>query len=356
MLHAVIMAGGAGTRFWPVSRQAMPKQLLSLIGNRTMLQMTLDRLGDLVPRTNIVVVTAASLVDAVRRQLEPCDDVLIVGEPMKRDTAPCIGLAALLVARHDAQATLLVMPADHVIEPNEEFRRVVRQAVELVDERPSRLVTFGVRPTYPAETYGYIQRGPQLGREGHYAVVKFREKPKAAAAVQLLASGDHYWNAGIFVWRADTILDALARHQPDMLARLQSIVAAWDGPNREETFCEQFEAIRGESIDYAVMEHAADVAVIEAPFAWDDVGSWQAVARLAGADAEGNTLVGRHLVVDTRNSILRSDDEHLVVAVGLEDLIVVHTPDVTLVARRGDEESVRKAVQLAAERGWKELL
>jgi mannose-1-phosphate guanylyltransferase len=233
-----------------------------------------------------------------------------------------------------------------------------------VDDRPGRIVTFGIKPTYAATTFGYIERGEALQGNPQaaasdiraYQVSRFREKPPAAVAQEYLESGRFYWNSGIFVWKAATILSALRERQPEMLARLQAIVDAWDRPDAQEVFAREFAAIKGISIDYAVMEQAKDVVVIEAPFAWDDVGTWQAVSRLAPADAEGNTIAGRHLGIDTKGSIIRTDEKHLVATVGVSDLIVVHTPDATLVANRLDEESIRKIVKLLEERGWTEYL
>ena len=360
MLHAIVMAGGSGTRFWPASRARLPKQLLPLAGERTLLQDTVERLDGLVPPERVMVVTSARLLDAVARQLPQLPAPALVGEPCKRDTAPCIGLAALLVARTDPDATMAVMPSDHVIRPVASFQAAIREAADLVDRTPGRLVTFGIRPTYPAEGFGYIEQGAPLdGRPGEttaHAVARFREKPPASVAAEYLAAGTFLWNAGIFVWRADTILAALAERQPEMLEHLRRIAAAWDTPDRDAVFAREFAAIRGISIDYAVLEHAADVAVFEAPFGWDDLGGWSAVARQRGADEAGNTVVGRHLGVESRGSIVHSDDDHLVVTMGVENMLVVHTPDATLVAPRSREEAVRRVVAELEARGWTDYL
>jgi mannose-1-phosphate guanylyltransferase len=356
MHHAVIMAGGSGTRFWPESRADRPKQLLALTGTRSMIQETVDRLGTAIPPERTLVITAARLADAVRRQLPDLPAEAVIGEPCKRDTAPCIGLAAFLASRDDPEATLAVMPSDHVIAPAETFQQAILQAARLVDREPDRIVTFGIRPTYPAESFGYIERGAALGEPGVFAVARFREKPPLAIAKEYLAAGNFYWNSGIFVWKARTILDALQRHEPEMFGHLQQIAAAEGTAGFAATFAREFAAIRGVSIDYAVMEKASNVAVIEALFDWDDVGSWQAIARLRGADAEGNTICGKHLGVNTSGTIIRTDDDHLIVTLGLKDCIIVHTPDATLVANRRDEESVRKIAKLLEERGWTKYL
>ena len=360
MLHAIVMAGGSGTRFWPASRAALPKQLLPLAGERTLLEDTVTRLEGLVPPERVLVVTSARLLDAARRQLPQVPDAGLVGEPCKRDTAPCIGLAALLVARHDPDATMAVMPSDHVITPAAKFQDAIRQAAALVDKAPGRLVTFGIRPTYPAESFGYIQQGAALavapGAAPAHAVARFREKPPAQVAAEYLAAGNYLWNAGIFVWKAATILAALRERQPECLAHLERIAAAWDGPDREAVFAREFAAIKGISIDYAVLEQATDVVVIEAPFTWDDLGGWSAVARQRGVDAEGNTIVGRHLGIESVRTIVHAAGDHLVVTMGLEDMLVVHTPDATLVADRAREEAVRKVVAELEKRGWQEYL
>ena len=357
MLHAVVMAGGSGTRFWPLSRAATPKQLLQLVGSRSMIQTTLDRLGGLVDADRVLIVTNERQAEAIRRQLPDLPEQAVLGEPCKRDTAPCIGLAAGRIAAVDDDATMIVMPADHVIEPPAVFQEAVRQAARLVDERPARLVTFGIRPTYPAESFGYIERaeplaGHEQDRPAVYDVARFREKPDAQTARAYLDSGHFYWNSGIFVWKARTILDALEQHQSELFAHLQTIAAAWGSDRYDETFRYEFAAIHGISIDYAVMEHAGEVVVIDAPFDWDDVGSWQSLARLRGTDPQGNTIVGKHLGVGTTGTIVRGDADHLIVTLGLTDCIVVHTADATLVANKHDEESIRKVVKLLEEKGW----
>ncbi len=330
-----------------------------------MIQATVARLGELVSAERVLIVTNKSLVEPIARELPQLSAAAVLGEPCRRDTAPCIGLAAVLVGRNDPDATMLVMPADHVIEPEESFRSAMRFAADLVDERPERLVTFGIRPSYAAETFGYIQRGEPLrtavraGAPPHppaFRALSFREKPKAELALQYIEAGDTYWNSGIFVWKARTVLCALADHQPALFARLRTIAEAVDTPRQAEVLEREFAAIDPISIDFAVMERAAEVVLVEAPFNWDDVGGWQSLARLRGTDSAGNTIAGKHVGLKTTGTIVRASDDHLVVTLGLSDVIVVHTPDVTLVANKHDEESIRELVRIVEARGWTEHL
>jgi mannose-1-phosphate guanylyltransferase len=314
----------------------------------------------LVAPEQAMIVTNRQLVDPIKQQLPELPAEQIVGEPCKRDTAPCIGLAALLVSRNDSDATMVVMPADHVIRSGDRFQAAVRQAVELVEKKPGRIVTFGIQATYAAEIFGYIQRGATIDMRGDaaptYTVKRFREKPNAATAAEYVASGDFFWNSGIFIWKAKTILDALAERQPLILEHLKKIVAAWGTEKQQQVFNEEFSAIEGISIDYAVMEHAQDVAVIVAPYDWDDLGSWLSLARLLGTDKDENTIVGKHLGMNTKGTIIRTTDDHLVVTLGLKDMLIVHTPDATLVANKNDEESIRNIVKQLEMRGMTEYL
>ena len=364
-LHAVIMAGGTGTRFWPASRSARPKQLLDLAGGRSMIRATVERLKGLLPSKQIWILTNRSLIDPIAQQLPNIARQQIVGEPCKRDTAPAIGLAALLASREDPEAMLVVMPSDHLIEPAAAFQAAIRQAVSIVEQRPETLVTFGIKPTHASETFGYIERGeaasathdsPLATRSPAFHVVRFREKPARSIAEEYLASGAFYWNSGIFVWKARTILSAIERFEPEMFERLQTIGRSIGKSDFASVLDREFTAIRGKSIDFAVMEYYWPVVVIEAPFSWDDVGSWQALARTQESDADGNTVIGKHLGIRTSGSIVHTSKDHLVVTLGLENAIVVHTPDATLVADKSQEEAIREVVKALEERGWKEYL
>lgn len=367
MLHALIMAGGSGTRFWPASRRDLPKQLLPLVDDRTMLRATVDRLGLLIPPERIWPSVGTHLVEPVRGQLPEVPERTYVVEPCARNTAPCIGLAALLMLRDDPDAVMLVLPSDHAIQDVFGFQKAVKLAERLVAKPRKQIVTFGIRPTYASEGFGYIEKGEMIGPpQGSftaiaaeidvYNVVRFREKPHRELAEEFVASGNFFWNSGMFVWRADLIVDLLKTHQPELAARLETIAAAHGTPEYAAALEREFPLIKGISIDYAILEHAPSIVAIDAPFDWDDVGGWQSLSRLRGTDATGNTIVGRHLGLDTRDTIVRTDDDHLVVTLGLKDLLVVHTPDATLVADKRDEESVRKLVALLKERGWEAYL
>jgi len=366
MLHAVILAGGTGTRLWPESRAAKPKQLLAVRGDRSLIQNAVDRLGDLVPLDRILVSTTRDLAGPLHESLSALPRDAFVCEPYPRNTAPCIGLAAVHLLRRDPEAVMVVMPADHIIEPPERFRAALRAAQALVSEDPSRLITFGVVPTYPSPSFGYLQRGeavrsPVLAAAESpprvFTVAGFREKPAPETAQEYLASGQYLWNAGIFVWRADTILQALCRYRPAVYERLQRIAAAADGPQFAEILDRQFEAMEKISIDYAVMEKAENVVMIEADFLWDDVGGWRAMERLYPQDSNNNTIAAeKALLIEATGNIVRCRDPRRLVAVlGAHDLVVVVTPDATLVADKRREEEIRKVLAELEKSGWKEF-
>jgi len=358
MLHATIMAGGAGTRFWPASRKMTPKQLLTLSGNRSMLQATFDRLKGLCPPENLLIVTNQVLVDAITEQLPEIPRESVIGEPAKRDTAPCVGLAAAWVAAKDPEATMVVMPADHVIGPDDVFQDALKHAADLVDEDPTRIVTFGIKPSYPAEAFGYVDAGTAVAgaRLPTFEVNRFREKPDLETAKQFVAAGTFFWNAGIFVWKAKTILEALAKFEPEMSRHIETIRDSIGSEQFAQTLESEFTAISGTSIDYAVLERYENRLVVEAPFQWDDLGNWTAIPRLKGTDEHGNSVLGEHIGIDTENSIIRTEDGHLIVTVGMKDCIVVHTPDATLVANKDDEAAIKEVVAELERRDMKRYL
>jgi mannose-1-phosphate guanylyltransferase len=359
MLHALIMAGGGGTRFWPRSRLKKPKQFLRLAGDRSLLQQAVDRAEAMVPPERTWVITAANHQGEVAAHLPGLPQDRIIGEPCGRDTAACIGLGAALIAQEDADAVMMVTPADHVIEPVQEFRRTAHVAQQLVEEHPGALVTVGVPATYPATGYGYIQRGPEIaGRQGIsvFRVQSFKEKPNADLAERWVVSGQYLWNAGIFFWKARTILEALRANQPKLTEAVERIAGAWKTSDREEVFRREYEALTRISIDYAVMERAEDVLVVKAPFRWDDVGSWLALERMHPQDADGNTILADHCGLATCSCLVVAPPGLLVTTVGVKDLLIVQDGDALLVADRGQEGNVKKLVELLKARGLEKYL
>ena len=359
MLHAVIMAGGGGTRFWPRSRQKKPKQFLNLVGERSLLQQAVDRIEAAVPPERTWVITADQHRGEVAHHLPQLPADRIIGEPCGRDTAPCIGLGAALIALDDPEAIMMVTPADHIIEPAQEFRRAAHVAEQMVVEHPQSLVTFGITPTFPSTGYGYIHRGPELvQRQGIsvYRVASFREKPGSELAEQWVASGQYFWNSGIFFWKARTILDALQAAQPDLTQAVQRIAQAWKTARREEVLRKEYESLKRISIDYAVMEQAKDVLVVQAPYRWDDVGSWLALERIHPQDADGNTVLANHCGIDTAHCLVAAEPGFLVATVGVDHLLIVQDGDAILVADRRDEAAVKNLVQLLKTKGLEKYL
>jgi mannose-1-phosphate guanylyltransferase len=362
MLYAVIMAGGSGTRFWPKSRRDRPKQLLRLYGDATMIQQTVARIEPLVPADRTLIVTGADQADATRAQLPGLPAQNIIAEPAPRDTAPCVALAAGSIRSRcrsqarDSQPTMIVMPADHVIEPPEAFRATVEAAVSVVDQDPATLVTFGIKPTHPETGYGYIERGKLLGKTPGgipvYEVVQFREKPDRPTAEAFLAAGTFAWNAGIFVWRAQTILDELKAHRPDLALALEPIFQSLGTSQEPATLAQHFPSLERVPIDKAVMEHSRRVRVLEVPYRWNDVGDWRAVATLLKPDSSGNATQGSVLTRDTTGSIIISDDGGLIATLGVDNLVIVHSGKATLVARKDQLDKLKSLVEGLKDAGY----
>jgi mannose-1-phosphate guanylyltransferase len=349
MLHALIMAGGGGTRFWPRSRQQRPKQFLALSGSRSLLQQALDRIELLVPPQRTWVITAEAYRSETSRQLPALTPEHIIGEPCGRDTAPCIGLGASLIARQDPAAVMLVSPADHVIEPAQDFSRAVGVAEQLASANSLALITFGITPTFPATGYGYIHRGAEAdARDGivTYRVRSFREKPDADLAERFVASGEYLWNSGLFVWRAETLLENLRLRQPAIDATVRHIADTWESGLRPAELRRLYEALPRISIDFAVMEKAKEVLVVQAPFRWDDVGSWLAVERMHPQDADGNTVLATHCGIRTHRCVIVGDTDRLLATVGVDDLLIIQDGDATLIAHRRDEGTVKQLVEV----------
>lgn len=359
MLHAVIMAGGSGTRFWPKSRQRLPKQFLRLFGERSLIEQTADRIAGLVGLENIWVITNHLQAEQTRQQLPELAPDRIIGEPCGRDTAACIGLAAELLAASDPDARMVVLAADHLIRPVTAFHAAIRAADRFVSERPEALVTFGIPPDRAATEYGYLKRGAaaaEIDGTHVFRLESFHEKPVRAKAEEFLASGAYFWNSGIFAWRAATILAELERHRPAIRQATRRIAAAWPGPERDRVFAAEYAALDKISIDYAVMEHSSAVYMVQAPFQWDDVGSWLALERVLPADAASNVVIGEHHALRSTRTIVVGDNKHLIATIGVEDLIIVHTDDVTLVAHRRDEQAVKELLSELEQRGRPEVL
>ena len=348
MLHAVIMAGGSGTRFWPKSRRNRPKQLLNLFGDTTMLQQTVARIAPLVPPERVLVITGADQAAAVREQLPEVPAVNVIGEPAPRDTAPCVGLAATIVAQRDPDGTMIVLSADHRIEPAETFRTAVRAAVSEVERDPKTFVTFGVRPTRPETGYGYIEQAEKLGEPegvGVYRVARFQEKPDAATAQSFLDAGNYVWNAGIFVWRARAVLDALRAYRPEIAERLDRIRADLGTARQAETLAREFPQMTKVPIDKAVMERYPHVRVLEVRYEWSDVGDWRSLADLLPRDENGNVVQGPAHLVDSRGTVVIADEGQPIVTLGVEGLVIIQSGGATLVARRDKLDALKSLVE-----------
>ncbi|SEO70874.1 mannose-1-phosphate guanylyltransferase [Trujillonella endophytica] len=351
----MIMAGGSGTRLWPLSRAERPKQLLDVVaepggGAHSLLAEAFTRLEAVLPAERIWVCTAARYGEQVRAALPRLRADRLVLEPVARDTANAVGLTAALVADADPDAELAVVSADHVIRPVERFADALRTAYDALAARPRSLVTLGIRPTSPATGFGYVRRGGPTEVPGVAEAAAFVEKPDRSTAEEYLASGEYLWNSGMFVWRARTVLDALAEHLPESAAGLARVVAAPAGERRTAVLAEVFPTLPKISVDYAVLEPAARepgrVLVADLDVDWLDVGSWPALAQTLET-AGGNAVRGLSVALDAAGNIVFSDDpEHLVALVGLRDSVVVHTADVTMVCPVSDAERVK---QLLAE-------
>jgi len=353
-LHAVIMAGGSGTRFWPLSRRALPKQFLPLGGEKSLIRETYERLLPLAGPSRIWVVSGRAHVDRVRKEIPELPRSRILGEPVGRNTAPCIGLAAHRVLRADPAARILVCPADHIIRPPRAFEDAVRGALRVLDATDGpgapATVTFGIVPRYPATGFGYIERGadvtaPGLDGVSAFTVAGFREKPTEDVARAYVEGGRHYWNSGIFLWKAGGVLELIEKHIPDLAAGLRAIDEKGGETERSlaRALGTSFAALRGISIDYGVLEHAVNISVAPVAFDWDDVGSWRAVERYAPRDADGNSVLGLHVGVDTKNSIVVGG-KRVIGTIGVKDLVIVETEDAVLVCDRSATERLKEIV------------
>jgi mannose-1-phosphate guanylyltransferase len=363
----VIMAGGRGERFWPLSREKTPKQLLTLLGKRSFLQQAVDRVLPLVPLKNIFIITNQAQAAAVRKQLPKLPAANVVAEPMGRDTCAAVALGAALVGARSTTGVMAVLPADHVIPDEKQFQRVLADALDVAG-RGRVIVTIGIKPTEPATGYGYIHTGVELppSQGVKYATTFFRaeqfvEKPNLETAVGYLESGQYRWNAGMFVWSFVTVTEGLQQHQPEMFAACQRWFKVANNPAKlARTLAKEYPDIKKISIDFALMEKVKNVVCADGTFAWDDLGAWPALARHLKPDESGNCAVGEMIQVDAARNIVfdaRTKNRTPITLVGLRDTIVVQTDDAVLIATKNEAQKIKDLVKkLAADKKLKRLV
>ena len=354
------MAGGKGERFWPASRLSRPKHLLPIVGDKPMLTQTVERIGKLLPAENVFVITNSEQLEGVREVCPMLPKENVVAEPVGRDTAAAVGLAMLLIKQRNPDAALAMLPADAVIKDAESFQEALDVAFQAAEDSES-LVTIGIEPTEPSTGYGYIHRGPSqtvIDDRDIFSVRQFKEKPDLETAKGYLQSGEYFWNAGMFVWRVSTISDALAEFTPKLKEGLDEIEQGLrSGKGLEELLKELYPQLEKISVDFAIMEKADNVLTLAATFDWDDVGSWPALERHFPADAMGNVKTGSAEFSDSSGNIVVAGKDHLVAMVGVEDLIVVHTADATLVCKKDQAQKIKEMVRnLGKEEAYKKLL
>ncbi len=358
-MYAVILAGGSGTRFWPLSRETTPKQMLRVFGDLTMVQQTVSRLGEAVPPANIYIVTGQKYAYDIRSQLLEVDcseGVKLLNEPEGKNTAPAIGFAAAHIMKKSPDAVMAVMPSDHIITKNDVFLKVLKQAKKLAGK--GYLTTIGIKPDRPETGYGYIQIGKSLSKvagTGGFEVERFVEKPDVKTAKSYVKSGDYLWNSGIFVWRVKDILSEISRQMPDLYKGIVSMQKAIGKKDEEVVVAEVFRGLKPVSIDYGVMEKAKKVAVVSADMGWSDMGSWRAIEDISEKDESGNIIAGNVIDIGSRDSIVYAG-KRLVATVGLQDMVVVDTPDATLVCHKDHTQDVRKVVDELKQKNADELI
>lgn len=333
-LYAIIMAGGRGERFWPAGRAVRPKQLLPLTSENTMIEETVQRLFPLIPPEQVLVITNKDYVDRIR-ELLPIPPENVVGEPEGRDTAPCVALAAALVRRKDPAATMVMLPADHVIRPAKVFQDTLKRAAEQAQN--GFLVTLGIPPTFPSTGYGYLHLDAEQDN-GFHRVLEFKEKPDRATAEAFLADGHYRWNSGIFIWRADVISDAFRQYVPELGAKLDAWASGAD-------FTLDFAECRKISIDYAVMEKADHVIAGDTSFEWNDIGSWSSLSTFLPRDGNGNACKGKTAILDSKNNVLFCDDDTLIGVIGMQNIVVVKSGNGILVCPLSEEQKVKQLLQ-----------
>lgn len=337
---ALIMAGGVGTRFWPQSRKKNPKQFLSILSEKTMIQMTVDRLSPIMDLKDIYIVTSADQKKLTQDNLPKLPEENIIIEPFGMNTAPCIGLSAIyLRQRYSINEQVLVLPADHLIEKKEQFLANVQKASAYAEK--DNLVTFGIKPLYPATGYGYIE-GSDAFENGVYGVARFKEKPNQEVAEQFLASGNFFWNSGMFLWKLETIIAAFSAYLPKVYKLLEDISHSWKDKGIETDISELYKQMPSIPIDIGIMEQAEKRVVLSVDLGWSDVGSWKALYKHLEKDGDGNSLTELSYCLDSKNNLVKSSK--FVALVGVENLVVVDTEDSLLVSRIDESEKVKKIV------------
>ncbi len=356
--YAVVLAGGYGERFWPASTMARPKQLLSLLGDRTMLEMAVDRLAGLIPPERVLVLTSADLVDATIACSPDLSPANVIGEPMRRDTAAAVALACAVVKARDPQGVFCIVTADHVMGDLDVFRQTLREGLELASANDV-LVTIGIEPTRPSTAFGYIEAGDEIDSPGGVtfrSVSRFVEKPDRETAQTYIESGSFSWNSGMFIWSADAVHRAFSAHTPDLGSMIDGLMPHVDTDGFADALAEAFEPLDKISIDYALMEKADNIVMGIGTFAWDDVGSWPEVAGHLPSDDAGNAVRGHIQAIDASNNVVVSEGR-LTALIGVDDLIVVHTEGATLICPKDRAQDVKAMVTALRESGeWEQLL
>ncbi len=352
---ALIMAGGRGERFWPRSRKALPKQFLALTDDdRTMIQLTVDRILPLVDIEDVYVATNRDYKELVKEQLPGIPEENILCEPVGRNTAPCIGLGAMHILSKYDDAVMMVLPSDSLIKDGDRYRELISEGFDIAAEGEN-LITMGIRPGYPETGYGYIKYNDEGSRGSAYKVDKFVEKPSLELAKEYLATGRYLWNAGMFMWKVSTIVKLFERFLPDMLKGLYDIKDAIGTADEDKVLKDIFPGLESISIDYGIMEKADSIYTFTGDFGWDDVGSWLAVARIRDTDDDNNLIEGNVVSVGVKDSIILAKDK-MIAAVGLKDIVVVDTDDATLICDRAATGDIKKVLETLRERGREEYL